>query len=429
MEKKTVYTETLARIQKVLAEFDNVYVSFSWGKDSWVLLELTLELAKKYYPGRKIWVFHIDYEAQYQMTTDYTDRIFEKYKDQIELFRICLPIAAWCSTSMYQSYRTPRNYDQKEIRVRPMPENGINEENQNFDFFVKGMRDYDFQDKFGLRYHKYKGAEKTACLVGIRTSESLDRWRAIHGDKRVTFYNDIKWSKKMGDGVYNFYPIYDWRTEDIWTAYGKFGRDYNKLYDLLYQAGIPIHAMRVSSPFHEQAIDSLKLYKVIDPNNRAKLVGRVDGVNFSSIYWGTTAMGWKSIKLPPGHTRESYMYFLLSTLPEETRQNYLNKLAVSIKFWREKGGVLSSEVIQKLKDHGVNVEVGEHTNYKTDKKPVRMDYLDDIDIAEFKEIPTYKRMCVCIMKNDHLCKYMWFSLTKNEMQKRQEMIDKYNNIF
>ena len=77
-----------------------------------------------------------------------------------------------------------------------------------------------------------------------------------------------------------------------------------------------------------------------------------------------------------------------------------------IKFWREKGGVLSSEVIQKLKDHGVNVEVGEHTNYKTDKKPVRMDYLDDIDIAEFKEIPTYKRMCVCIMKNDHLCKYM-----------------------
>ena len=34
-----------------------------------------------------------------------------------------------------------------------------------------------------------------------------------------------------------------------------------------------------------------------------------------------------------------------------------------------------------------------------------MDYLDDIDIpAEFKEIPTYKRMCICILKNDHVCK-------------------------
>ena len=26
--------------------------------------------------------------------------------------------------------------------------------------------------------------------------------------------------------------------------------------------------------------------------------------------------------------------------------------------------------------------------YKTDKLPVQMDYLDDIDIPEFKEIPT-----------------------------------------
>ena len=34
------------------------------------------------------------------------------------------------------------------------------------------------------------------------------------------------------------------------------------------------------------------------------------------------------------------------------------------------------------------------TNYKTNKKPVRMDYLDDIDIAEFREIPTYKRIYI-----------------------------------
>ena len=43
-----------------------------------------------------------------------------------------------------------------------------------------------------------------------------------------------------------------------------------------------------------------------------------------------------------------------------------------------------------------------------------MDYLDDIDIAEFKEIPTYKRMCICILRNDHVCKYMGFALTKKK---------------
>jgi predicted phosphoadenosine phosphosulfate sulfurtransferase len=68
------------------------------------------------------------------------------------------------------------------------------------------------------------------------------------------------------------------------------------------------------------------------------------------------------------------------------------------------------------------------TNYATDKKPVRMEYLDDIDISEFKEIPTFKRMCICIMKNDHLCKYMGFSQTKEEMTRRKNIIEKYQNL-
>ena len=57
-----------------------------------------------------------------------------------------------------------------------------------------------------------------------------------------------------------------------------------------------------------------------------------------------------------------------------------------------------------------------------------MEYLDDIDIEEFREIPTYKRMCVCIMKNDHLCKFMGFSLTKQETEIRKTAEQKYKNI-
>ena len=53
-------------------------------------------------------------------------------------------------------------------------------------------------------------------------------------------------------------------------------------------------------------------------------------------------------------------------------------------------------------------------------------YIDDINIPEFKEIPTYKRMCVCILKNDHTCKYMGFSQTKRERDMRKEVMDKYN---
>ena len=139
-------------------------------------------------------------------------------------------------------------------------------------------------------------------------------------------------------------------------------------------------------------------------------------------------MGWKSITLPKGYTWESYMYFLLDTLPKKTRDNYLNKLATSIKFWREKGGCLSNQTIKKLKEKGVNIQIEERSNYKTSKLPVRMEYLDDIDISEFKEIPTFKRMCICIMKNDHLCKYMGFSQTKEELAKRKNIIAKYKEL-
>jgi predicted phosphoadenosine phosphosulfate sulfurtransferase len=85
-------------------------------------------------------------------------------------------------------------------------------------------------------------------------------------------------------------------------------------------------------------------------------------------------------------------------------------------------------VINKLITLNIPHEVGNETNYHTDKLPVRMEYQDDIDIVEFKEVPTYKRMTVCIMKNDHLCKYMGFSLTKTETQMRAEASLKYERI-
>jgi predicted phosphoadenosine phosphosulfate sulfurtransferase len=290
------------------------------------------------------------------------------------------------------------------------------------------MWDYEFQDKFSLWLHKKKQAGKTCCLVGIRTQESLNRWRAIHSDRNYKNYNGNIWTKQMYDNVYNAYPIYDWITEDVWVANARFAWTYNKLYDLFYKAGVTIDKMRVASPFLSAAQDSLKLYRVIEPNTWGKLVSRVNGVNFTGIYGGTTAMGWQSIKLPAGHTWESYMYFLLKTLPENIQQNYLSKLETSVKFWREKGGVLGDDTIEKLKAAGVKIEVLSDTNYNTSKHPVRMEYIDEIDIAEAKEIPTFKRMCICIMKNDHLCKYMGFTQTKNEMARRKNIIEKYQNL-
>lgn len=421
-----VYEAAIQRIDTIFSEFDNIYVSFSGGKDSGVLLNLCIDYIRKHNLKRKIGVFHIDYEAQYQMTTDYVNKTLEENGDILKVYRCCVPFKVTTCTSMHQDYWRPWNEEERAIWVSKMPEKCYKKE--DFDFFHEQMWDYEFQEKFGLWLHKRNKAKRTCCLIGIRTQESLNRWRAIYSDRNYKNYNGLNWTKQMYDDIYNAYPIYDWATEDVWIANGKFGWEYNELYDLFYKAGLSIDKMRVASPFLSTAQESLKLYRVIEPDTWGKLVGRVNGVNFTGIYGGTTAMGWQSIKLPAGHTWKSYMYFLLSTLPEQAKQSYLAKLETSVKFWREKGGVLSLEVIEELKAAGVPVDVQETTNYKTDKKPVRMEYLDDIDIADFKDIPTYKRMCICIMKNDHLCKYMGFSLTKNEQVRKKKVMEKYNDM-
>lgn len=421
-----VYEAAIKRLDILFAEFDNIYVSFSGGKDSGVLLNLCINYIRKNCPGRKLGVFHMDYEAQYQMTTEYVNRTLAENTDIIDVYRVCAPFKVTTCTSMHESYWRPWEESKRDIWVSQMPEKCFTK--NDFPFFRENMWDYEFQEKFSLWLHKRKKATRTACLVGIRTQESLNRWRAIHSDRNYRNYNGLIWSKEMFSDVFNAYPIYDWLTTDIWTANGKFGWTYNNLYNLYYKAGVPLEKQRVASPFLSTAQDSLKLYRVIEPHTWGKLVSRVNGVNFTGIYGGTTAMGWNSITLPQGHTWESYMHFLLSTLPEETRANYLGKLSVSMRFWREKGGVLSAETIEKLRKSGVKIEVGSSTNYQTSKLPVRMEYIDEIDIAEAKEIPTFKRMCICIMKNDHLCKYMGFTLNKNEMARRKNIIEKYKAL-
>ena len=393
-----------------------------------MLLNLCYDYAKEHDLLDHLAMYHLDYEAQYQMTTDFVTETFAGFPG-IRKFWLCLPIGAQCACNMRGKW-IPWEKEKRDIWVREYPDSPylITEDTAEFKFDI-GQKDYEVQDIFCKWFSDKYG--KTAVVIGIRAEESWNRYKLVTStaDSFVEHrYDDKKWTVGSGN-LYKSYPIYDWQVEDVWVYNGKFEKSYNKLYDLFYQAGLSIHQMRVASPFNDCAMDVLKFYKVIDPKNWGKMIGRTEGVNFAGLYGGTTAMGWRSIKLPKGHTWKSYCYFLLSTLSDDLRAHYERIFATSLKYWCEKGGFVSEDIMDEVEALQLDYEdCGKSKRYSNQRILKFAQYPDDCDTKSFADLPSYKRMCVCILKNDYYCKYMGFSQTKDAIEKRKKTMEKYKNI-
>lgn len=425
--EQNVYEAARERIAYAFAEFDRVFVAFSGGKDSGVLLNLCYEYAAENGLLDKMVLTHIDHEAVYQMTREYVGRTFEKFAD-IKRRWFCLPLATQCGCRMDADYWIPWLKSDREKWVADMPaaDYVVNEENHGFDgFFEVGMPVYEFQMKYPEFLQRTAG-ERVITLTGIRAGESFTRYMRARTELRK--YKGKKFILEQVNGTFHGFPIYDWETKDIWTANARFGWEYNRLYDLFYQAGVGIEQMRVASAFCYSGVHDIKLFKVIEPNTWGKLLSRVNGVSFAGIYGGTTAMGWKSITKPNHLTWKQYCYFLLGTLPPSVRSIYEKKLETSIAFWRDKGGALSAQTVAELEGYEGAENRGRISKI-SDKEVVSFrEYPDELDCTNFAEVPSYKRMCVCIMKNDLTCSYMGFSRTKEEAARRRSALEKYRGL-
>lgn len=430
-QEDNVYEALQKRFQFLFQEFENIYVSFSGGKDSGVLLNMLLDFKRDNYPNREIGLFHQDFEAQYTMTTEYVERTFRRLEYEVEPYWVCLPMATRTALSSYEMYWYPWDDTKKDIWVRPMPKYPyvINLE-KPFHHYRYRMPQEDLAKQFGRFYKEQHRKGKTVCLLGMRAEESLQRYSGFLNKKYG--YQGECWISKQFKDVWCASPLYDWTNSDVWAANYKFGYDYNSLYDLYYKAGLKPSQMRVASPFNDYAKDSLNLYRVIDPEIWTKLVGRVQGANFGAVYARTKAMGYRNITLPEGHTWESYTKFLLDTLPVRLRNNYVKKFRTSIKFWHETGGGLPEETIEELIDHGYHIQRNGVSNYTVNKNS-RIIFIGKIpddtdDIKSTKDIPSWKRMCYCILKNDHICRFMGFGLSRKEQEQIDTIRRKYGGF-
>ena len=159
-----VYQAAIKRIEYLFSEFEQIIISFSGGKDSGVLLNMCIDYIREHHPERKLCVFHMDYEAQYQMTTEYVERTLAENSDILDVYRCCVPFKVTTCTSMHENHWRPWEESKRNIWVSKLPEKCYTE--KDFPFFRPDMWDYEFQEKFSLWLHKRKKAKRTACLVG-----------------------------------------------------------------------------------------------------------------------------------------------------------------------------------------------------------------------------------------------------------------------
>ena len=430
--EQNVWEALQERLRFLFEEFDNIYISFSGGKDSGLLLNILMDFRRRYFPWKNVGVFHQDFEAQYTVTTEYVERTFERYQYEAELYWVCLPMATRTALSSYEMYWYPWDDTKKEQWVREMPKKDyvIHMENNPMTTYRYRMPQEDLAKQFGRWYRISHGGKKTVCLLGMRADESLQRYSGFLNKKYG--YKEECWISRQFKDVWCASPMYDWTVEDVWHANSVLGYDYNRLYDLYYMAGLKVSQMRVASPFNDYSKDSLNLYRVIDPKIWVKLVGRVRGANFACIYGRTKAMGYRNITLPEGYTWKEYTMFLLDTLPTKLRNNYVSKFNTSIEFWHKTGGGLDEEAIQELEERGYQIRRNGVSNYTLNKKS-RIIFLERIpddtdDIKSTKDIPSWKRMCYCILKNDHICRFMGFGMNRHQQKRIDAIRKKYKSI-
>jgi len=375
-----VYDAAVERIEQVFDNFEKIYLSFSAGKDSTVMLHMVAEEARK--RGRTIGVLLVDLEGQYKLTIEHAEECFAEYADCIDLYWVCLPIALRNAVSVYEPKWTCWDKDRKSEWIRELPEQAISDESY-FEFFEKGMEFEEFVPLFGEWYAQGKTC---ACFVGIRTDESLNRFRTI-ASKTKTSWNDAQWTTKVTDSVFNIYPIYDWRTEDIWTYHGKNQeKRSNELYDYMHKAGLTIHQQRICQPYGDDQRRGLWLFHLIEPETWAKVVARVNGANSGALYVQDNGniTGYNKIEKPEGHTWKSFAEMLINSMPPKTKEHYENKILLFRRWWIDRG--------------------------------YEPDIPDEAELAlEMKrDVPSWRRVCKSLLRNDYWCKGLGFSQHKSK---------------
>jgi predicted phosphoadenosine phosphosulfate sulfurtransferase len=389
-----VLTASRKRISLIFDHFERIYCAFSGGKDSTVMTHLVMDEAMK--RGRKVGLMFIDFEAQYKDSIDHVRDMYSIYADHIEKHWICIPMLLRNAVTNYEPRWICWDPTKKDIWVREKPDDAQTENDYPFGF--ANMEFEEFVPMFGEWFGHGKPA---AGFIAIRADESLHRYCAIATwDKTNLMFQNQRWTTKKAENYYNAYPIYDWRTEDIWRYHAHCPeKPHNKIYDKMQMAGVKISQQRLCQPYGDDQRRGLWLFHILEPQTWCKVVARVTGANSGTLYIQETGNinGYNKITKPDGHTWQSFCNLLLMTMPRKTRDHYMYRFRKFISGWKQRGYTI----------------------------------IPDESPSELESkcwAPSWRRMCRVLLRNDFWCKGLGQAQPKSEAYGRYKELKKAGKL-
>ena len=262
-KETSVFDESLNRIRFIYDNCDEVVVNMSGGKDSTVVFNLALMVARE--RGElPLKVFWLDQEAEWQHTVDYMDGIMRL--EDVEPLWFQIPFDFTNSLSTTTNFLRSWDESAKDIWIHEKSDISIKDNPTDKSRFHDLMSDL---------VSAVVDSDDIAVLTGMRAEESLNRRFSVCSKDGQ--FKGINWCGKKHKNRRNFWPIWDWSFQDIWTAIARNGWEYNGIYDLMYIKGLPTNRMRVSALIHETAWRSMGDLQEFEPQTYNKFCRRIAG--------------------------------------------------------------------------------------------------------------------------------------------------------
>jgi predicted phosphoadenosine phosphosulfate sulfurtransferase len=303
------------RINHIIDAFDTLAVMFSGGKDSLVVLHLVKEVFEERGITKPVNVVFRDEELIPMEVIDFVNKYRNEPWIKMVWFAVPLESTKYVLGVCYNYIQ----WDKNRKWVRDMPKWAVTTPPDS-----KVVYDQYSMDDFAAQY--YKG--KVAFLTGIRSSESIMRFRASVNKLNENYINAVP----STDRVKLCKPIYDWEENDVFRYFYDRGIEYCKLYDQQMWAG---QSLRVSTPLHAESSKRFNKIKLSAPDMYVKLIEVFPEMLAHERYY--LELDRDGIKERYGQSYEGVRAWIEENITEETQykkavQRYNSVMTRAVKF-------------------------------------------------------------------------------------------------